>query len=607
MASFIMLFEHCARIPGSITGGDKDEIPPKFVRSIPPNYSTEFKAKRVDIHFDEFLQLKDVNNQFYSSPPIKKKPEILNYGKYLRVKLKEPLLPDMTYTFDFGTAISDLNEGNITTDFLYVFSTGNHVDSLSFSGRILNAFNLRPNGKDDKVTTWVMLYDDLSDSIVYKQPPTYMARADQFGFFNFSHIRPDTFLIFALRDMGGNLIFDGANERIAFSDSLIVIDPRNNYRLGDSLFLTTRNTPDSIRDKYPEMLHTDIVMYQFEEKPSKQYRMAYERKESNMMRFIYSMPVDTFEIEVLDYEATDKWFISEFSANRDTLDYWLTDTTLINMRTLRVRLYSPRTDSINNVVYTNDTLRLNYEPPKQAAAGRGGRRGRTDDSEQKPRLPVETMTITPNIRNNGTMELTDRLQLFASQPIESINTDKIILLEQVDTLKKPVVFNFTRDSINSRKAYLDWKLKDDNRYFLIIDSTAFKSIYGVYNDSTDISFKTQNEDFYSIIEITFDNIPCQIIVQVLKGDKEDLVKQMIVPLSKGNVVTIDYLKPDKYKLKLIYDSNENGIWDTGDYLKKIQPEKVEYFHEPEITTTSGSKTELQWSLKGDPHIQILNE
>jgi len=93
LAAFIMLFEHCARIPGSISGGAKDETPPRFMYSIPHNYSTNFNAKRTDIYFDEYLQLKDVNNQFFSSPPIKKKPEILLYGKYIRLKFKEPLLP----------------------------------------------------------------------------------------------------------------------------------------------------------------------------------------------------------------------------------------------------------------------------------------------------------------------------------------------------------------------------------------------------------------------------------------------------------------------------------------------------------------------------------
>ena len=96
------------------------------------------------------------------------------------------------------------------------------------------------------------------------------------------------------------------------------------------------------------------------------------------------------------------------------------------------------------------------------------------------------------------------------------------------------------------------------------------------------------------MEITFDSIPCPLVLQVLKGDKENFVKQ--VTLDKGNVALIDFLKPDKYKIKIIYDRNGNGKWDTGDYLKKIQPEKVEYFSEPEVETYSNVKVELQWTL-----------
>jgi hypothetical protein len=593
-AVLVMLFEHCARIPGSISGGPKDETPPRFVQSAPPNYSTNFNAKRIEISFDEWLQLKDVNNQFYSSPPMMKTPEILLYGRTVRVTPKEPLLPDITYMFDFGSSITDLNEGNVTTGFLYVFSTGDHIDSLTFTGRVLNAFNLKPGGKDDKVTTWVMLYDDLSDSAVYRHTPTYITRADEMGFFTFSHIRPDTFRIFALRDMGGNLIFDNPTERIAFSDTLIVTD-QHYYYSTDSLISTSRNTPDSIKEKNPELLHVDIMLYQFEEKPSRQYRMAYERKESNMLRFVYSMPVDSIGIDILEYDAAAKWYEMETSVNKDTLDYWLTDTAMVNQKTLMVHLYSPRTDSLNNLIYTDDTLKLTFEEPRQPqTATRMRREQRENENQPKPRTAMETMNITTNVKSGGTMELTDRMQLIASQPIKSADASKIILQEQVDTLKKTVAFTFSRDSVNVRKAYVDWTLKEDTKYFLTIDTMSFLSIYGVFSDSTGMSFTTQKEEYYSILEITFDSIPCPLVVQALKGDKEDVVKQ--VTLTEGNVATIDYLKPDKYKIKIIFDANGNGKWDTGDYLKKIQPEKVAYFSEPEVETHSNVKTELQWSL-----------
>jgi hypothetical protein len=590
----IAAFWQCAKMPGSISGGPKDQTPPKFVYSTPANYSTHFNAKRADIYFDEFLQLKDVNNQFYSSPPIAKQPEILLYNKMVRINLKEPLLPGMTYSFDFGEALVDNNEANKLTGFLYTFSTGNHIDSLTFTGQVLNAFDLTPRKKDDKTPIWVLLYDDLSDSAVYKHVPTYIARTDNLGFFTISHIRPDTFRIFALRDMGNNLIFDMPAEQVAFSDSLIIADQRY-YHDPELPFPTSLSVPDTIKEKNPELIHKDIVLYLFQEPPTKQYRIAYERKESNLLRFVYNLPVDTLKIDIGDYRPEGKWFELESSRNNDTLDYWLLDTALVNRGTLMVNMLSPRTDSLNQLVYINDTLKMLFEPPKTAATTGRSRRDRDEEPVKKPRTAVETMLLTPNVGNNGTMDLTSRMLLTASQPIEHIDRSKIILQEAVDSLKKSVPYTLVQDTVNMRKSYLDWTLKEDTKYFLTVDSMAFKSIYRVNNDSTGITFTTQKKDYYSSIEITLDSVPCPLIVQALKGEKEDIVKQ--VALTDGNVVLLDYLKPDKYKLKVIFDKNGNGKWDTGQYLKKIQPEKVEYFSEPEITTRSGWKTELQWTLQ----------
>ena len=402
--------------------------------------------------------------------------------------------------------------------------------------------------------------------------------------------------------MNSNLKFDMPTERIAFSDTLIMMNQRYYYApdsLGHTSLVTSRNTPDSIKEKYPELLHSDIILYQFEELPTKQYRMAYERKEQNKLRFVYSLPVnlDSLAIDIIDYEPDGKWYERETSLKNDTIDFWLIDTTLVSQKTLRAHLYSPRTDSLNQIVYQHDTLKMTYEPPKQPTKSK--KEKKEEENKPKPRSALETMTIVTNIKNNGTMDLTDRLQLIASQPIQSDDMSKIIFLEQIDTLKKPVVFTYTRDSLNIRKSWIDWKLKEDSKYHLILDSMSFTSIYGVNNDSTGISFTTQKEEYYSIIEITFDSIPCPLIVQALKGDKEDIVKQ--VRLTEGKVVTIDYLKPDKYKLKLIYDRNGNGKWDTGDYLQKIQPEKVEYYSEPEIITNSSVTIELQWELTRAPN------
>jgi hypothetical protein len=598
IAVFIIWFlGRCAKMPGNIAGGPKDETPPVFLYSIPPLNSVHFSpdAKRIDMFFDEYVQLKDVNNQFVSSSPMKKKPEILLYGKKVRINLKESLLPDMTYTFYFGEAIVDNNEANKLLGFLYVLSTGDHIDSLTYTGRVVNAFDLKSRKKDDKVPVSVLLFKDFSDSAVYKSAPVYVTRTDNYGFFTFSNIRPDTFRIFAIRDMGDNLLFDMPTETIAFADSTVIIDERY-YRDPDIPFPNSLNLPDSVKEKNPELPHRDITLYQFQETPTKQWRMGYERPQANLLTFAYSLPVDSLPIRIISdsLTVTGSWYVPEPSDKRDTLHFWLTDTALVKQKTLLVQVWSPRTDSTGQVVSLSDTLKMSFEPPKTVDK-RSRKERRKDEKEGKnikPRTPVEMTLITANVKDK--MDLTARFQLTASQPIQSIDRSKIIFTEKVDTLEVPVPFTVAEDTSNMRKCFIDWELKEDAKYSMIIDTMAFTSIYNVFNDSTGWSFTTQKKDYYSSIEISFNEVPCPFVVQILQGgDKENVVKEAL--LTDKKPVLIDFLKPDKYKLKVIFDRNGNGKWDTGHYLNRVQPEKVEYYTE-EVETKSNWKTEIRWTL-----------
>ena len=170
----LLLWVACARV-GSPTGGEQDKIPPKVVRTIPPNESVNFSGNRIRIYFDEFITLKDVRKQLIISPPLAYFPEITpsgNASKYINIKILDTLKPHTTYTLNFGRSIQDNNEGNPLSFYTYTFSTGNTIDSLTLKGNIKDA--LLPKG-DHFVN--VMLYElgeKFSDSIVYKQRPTYV-------------------------------------------------------------------------------------------------------------------------------------------------------------------------------------------------------------------------------------------------------------------------------------------------------------------------------------------------------------------------------------------------------------------------------------------------
>ena len=131
----------------------------------------------MNIYFDEFVQLKDINEKFIISPPQKKKPKPRLKGKYVQVEFVDSLKPNTTYTLDFADAISDNNEGNPLGFYRYVFSTGNEIDSLELSGQVVNAESGEP-----VLNVYVELYSNLADSMLCWRCLTMSPRTDSSGF-----------------------------------------------------------------------------------------------------------------------------------------------------------------------------------------------------------------------------------------------------------------------------------------------------------------------------------------------------------------------------------------------------------------------------------------
>ncbi len=216
----VVLINSCAQ-PGMLTGGKEDTEGPKVVESeSSPNYQVNFQARGFELVFDEYVELKSVFKQVLISPPMLNFPEIKQRGKKVTVKFNEleEIKENATYTFNFGEAIQDYRAGNKLLNYSYVFSTGPYIDSLSVKGTVVDF--ITKDGADEKV---VLLYDNLSDSAVYKERPFYFAKTDKSGFFQLNNLKSDTFQIFVLDDQNLNYYLDGDTEAIAFMDSTFVL------------------------------------------------------------------------------------------------------------------------------------------------------------------------------------------------------------------------------------------------------------------------------------------------------------------------------------------------------------------------------------------------
>ncbi|MCW3075149.1 MAG: hypothetical protein JWP69_2218 [Flaviaesturariibacter sp.] len=216
---FSLLGYSCANIVPPL-GGPRDSLPPRLVKATPPDSATNFTGRRIELEFDEFLDdLQDISRNLLFTPLFNTNPSIAVKLRTMTINLRDSLEPNTTYTFNFGDAIRDINEGNVLRNFSYTFSTGSALDSLTFSGRVMMA----ETGKVD-TTLIVVLYRNLSDSAVRLENPRYVTKLDGAGNFSFRNLPAGRFAVYALSPSpSGRRYLNPVQQAFGFLDSSITV------------------------------------------------------------------------------------------------------------------------------------------------------------------------------------------------------------------------------------------------------------------------------------------------------------------------------------------------------------------------------------------------
>ena len=201
---FSLFISSCAK-QGYPSGGPKDTTPPKAVGSKPLNETRHFKGKQFFVEFDEYVVLKNAEQNVLISPPMEQKPVFSTRGMGVLVRLQDTLRPNTTYLFQFKEAIADFNEGNVLSSLEYVFSTGAQMDSLMVAGTVQNA----RNGKPWTEVLTVMGFRD-GDTM-----PSLVTRTDKQGNFAFHYIPEGRYRLVALDDKNRDLRID-STETVAW-------------------------------------------------------------------------------------------------------------------------------------------------------------------------------------------------------------------------------------------------------------------------------------------------------------------------------------------------------------------------------------------------------
>lgn len=567
----------CASI-GRPDGGPLDETPPRFIGSSPDAGALNNTKKKVVLEFDEFIKLEKANEKVVISPPQVQQPEIKPNGKRITVNLLDSLKPNTTYTIDFSDAIIDNNEGNPLGNFAFTFSTGTQIDTMEVTGTVLDASNLEP-----VKGMLVGLHSNIADSAFVKLPFDRVARTDSRGKFAIRGVAPGKYHIFGLNDADQNFTFSQKSEVIAFNDSLII--PRFEERIRQDTSWVDSLTVDTIIErKYTHYLPDNVVLRSFKEEVFSQYLIKSERLTPQKFTFYFAAKADTLPVlKGLNFDEKDA-FIIEKTFRNDTIHYWVKDSLLYKQDTLSMTLNYLYTDTLNNLVPRTDTLQLVAKKVKKAEAPK--KKKKKDEEEPEPTVFLPVNTHAPS-----SMDVYDYISLTFEEPIASFDTAAIHLRQKVDTLWKDVPFVFERDTSQLRKYNLLYDWEHEVEYEFSVDSTAFKGQYGLFTDKIKQAFKVRAKEEYAAIYFNILGADSVAFVQLL--DPQDKVLRQ-VPVIDGQA-DFYYLDPGKYCARLINDTNKNGLWDTGKYEGKRQPEMVYYY--PQVVEPKANwELEQTWNV-----------
>lgn len=564
---FIPVFWGCAQ-QGSPSGGPRDLDPPVAVESDPPNYSIRFEAKKIQITFDEYVVLDNVNQQLIVSPPMEEQPEVKLKKKTLIIEFEEALKANTTYTFNFGIAIKDLHEGNVLENFEYVFSTGDILDSMSVRGTLKYAENLEV--PEEPVS--IMLYSDLWDSVSMTDIPLYVGRSNDSGVFSVNNLRPDIYKVFALKDGNNNFLFDLPSEEIAFLDSSLIVNANfARLLLGDSVVAaaqpdtismdSTAVASDSLAVPGPDLNSIYIDLMLFTEASQIQYLTDYKREDRRKIEIVFALPLtDTFAYHTLQAEnESGPRFLEKYSPFRDSLTLWLMDSTDYKKDTIQMALDYTVMDTTEQFILRSDTIMFTYREKVS--------KNRREEKVQETLEKLEIHTI----RNNSNHDLNRELSMLLDFPVGRVNDTLFFLYQIPDSVELPVPFIIKADTLSPYRVTLSSTWEADSKYRLEALPGAITSIYPMQHDTIDVSFKTRDIEFYGQILLTLKGVNNQVLVQLFNG--KSMVEERIV--NSDGQYAFPYLAPKEYQFKFIHDTNENGKWDTGNYLEKLQPESVE--------------------------------
>ena len=503
--------QRCAT-PSPPRGGDVDSLAPQLViEESTPNFQTNFRPDRIELTFDEWVEL-DFQQEILISPPLDLGPD--NRPELRRRTLVIPLdgvelRDNVTYVVNIGSAIQDLNEGNPTENLRFVFATGPVLDTASLSGRVVDEFTGEPL-PDIAVT----LYGNLADSAIYRENPTYFANSEEDGTYTISNVKPGTYRLVALQRNPGARGYYADYEgtfpplAVGFRDSLVTLAD------GDNRIEDVRVSPLPVTP-----IATAVVLDEY-----------------GVIKIALNQPARR-----VDLESGREYLRNDFGD------------------TARLYYRQPASDTILIGSYDayGDTVYVSGQ-----------------EAGEEPFLPLRVVAGGSGRVNPG-----EGIRLLFNRPLAEVDTALVRLYR--DTLPGPVAFRYRIDSVYPAELRVSAGWSDAAPYRVELLPGAVTDWYGVTNRDTVARILTVGsvEEYGNLtISLRQLNGAADYILRLIDSEGEVIVgTERYIHDRFDYVAEYVSLAPGVYVAELIYDSDGNERFDSGDLRFGRQPEVVRRF------------------------------
>lgn len=445
-------------------GGPIDKTPPKVLKMEPTDLTRNFKENKIIITFDEYFKIQNEAKEFTISPEQERPPLLKVDKKKLEIIFQDTLEKNTTYTLNFGNGIVDIHEGNILKNLTYAFSTGPILDSLTISGKVISSQTGKP-----VFDATVFILPLNKDTIFGKKRPSILTSTDSSGNYQLKNLKQDRYKIYALKETGGDKIYQQRTDEIGFLKEPIMLNK-----------------------------NLDSINLEIFKENAQEFRILDKKLNlDGSISMLFNQALNKPEVSILNNPKINESKIVRFNKAGDSLKMWLKDLTF-------------------------DSIQVSVLADKKAL-------DTVQFSREKKDTYSRTLTQIDNIENS-TLNPYRPLIFQFNFPIENIDISKIKLTE--DSIPK-TNFKFEKDSTHvlNWKFIYPWKRKLN--YVLTLDEGAITGIFGVKNKPIRKLFRLGTADDYGsfIFKVEVPDTTQQYIIEIL-NDKKIVVSSEIITKNK---------------------------------------------------------------------------